>query len=113
MKFNLKKPCKDCPFRKDSLKGWLGKERASEVANYANNDKTFPCHKTTRGKESSEQQCAGALLLSKKQGKLNNNWLFRFAQRIGLFKANELSGEELIFDNEEEMSEHHSSKFLK
>lgn len=33
LKLYMKKtPCKDCPFRKDSLVGWLGEKRAKQIA---------------------------------------------------------------------------------
>ena len=37
----VKKPCSNCPFRKDSLKGWLGEERMQEIVNAD----SFTCHK--------------------------------------------------------------------
>ncbi|WP_045860351.1 hypothetical protein [Teredinibacter purpureus] len=36
-----KKPCPDCPFRKDSLEGWLGKARMTEILS----EDSFVCHK--------------------------------------------------------------------
>lgn len=34
MKFNIKRPCTNCPFRKDRpmQRGWLGYDRAKEIA---------------------------------------------------------------------------------
>ena len=28
----MQTPCNNCPFRKDSLKGWLGSERMTEIS---------------------------------------------------------------------------------
>jgi hypothetical protein len=41
----IQTPCKDCPFRKDSLKGWLGSEQMTEILEAD----SFVCHKTTKG----------------------------------------------------------------
>ena len=47
MDFKLTKPCGNCPFRYDSLKGWLGEERAEEISTaLIDQDLTFSCHKT-------------------------------------------------------------------
>lgn len=40
----VKKPCKDCPFREDSMEGWLGKARAKEIAEA----QSFVCHRQYR-----------------------------------------------------------------
>lgn len=50
---NIKSPCKDCPMRKDSLRGWLGKERMQEIMQ----SDSFVCHKDT------SKQCAGHMLI--------------------------------------------------
>ncbi len=114
MNFNLKKPCKTCPFRKDCPKKWLGKERASEVANYAFEDKTFSCHKTTGVETGTEKpiqehsQCAGAMLLLEKEQGIDSNMMFRLATHIFGFNPDSLQGYELVFDTREEMIKHHS-----
>lgn len=58
--FKLKRPCKDCPFRKDlspHLKGWLGKERAEGIAfDTFKTGQSFPCHKTTSLGEHDERE---------------------------------------------------------
>lgn len=47
MNFDLKKPCAKCPFRTDCLKGWLGEERAEEIATgITEEQQTFSCHET-------------------------------------------------------------------
>ena len=87
-----KKPCKDCPFRKDSLKGWLGAKRAKEVSEAD----SFVCHKNK------ELQCSGGMLLNKE-----NNSFYRLMEFTK--KTHILSGEEQIFESREEMIEHHSN----
>lgn len=116
MKFNLKKPCNNCPFRKNSQQGWLGEERADEVANYAFQDSTFACHKTTgveKGKEiptDEHSQCAGAMILLDKEQGIYSNMLFRLANRLFNFNPNQLEGYDLVFDNRQEMIEHHAKE---
>lgn len=41
-----KKPCDDCPFRKNSLPGWLGPHSVEEFVQYYQMDYPYPCHKT-------------------------------------------------------------------
>lgn len=61
MKFDLKKPCKDCPFIKGT-KMILRKGRMEEIAESTKHDlNIFPCHKTTDGKREDYQACMGAL----------------------------------------------------
>ena len=51
------KPCKECPFRRKSLSGYLGNNEPREFAIAANHDGNFPCHMTMGKKR--EAQCAG------------------------------------------------------
>ncbi len=85
-----KNPCKDCPFRKDSIKGWLGKQRMTEIIQ-AN---SFVCHKKTN------LQCAGHMLLNGEQ-----NEFVQLAKRLGLETG--IKGRELVFDNKNDCIEHH------
>jgi hypothetical protein len=43
-KYNQKKMCSDCPFRKKSIKGWLGPWTAEELQNMIHGENTFICH---------------------------------------------------------------------
>lgn len=119
--FKLRKPCSGCPFRKDCLKGWLGKARAEElVEEIIEGDGFFSCHKTVTydGEwdeeveaplEECNQFCAGALILAQKVGE-NANRNIRLALRLGLFTMEEMRGGELIFDTSEEFINHHSNE---
>lgn len=68
----MRKPCGNCPFRKDS-KGLkhLGRKRAEGIAIQSQED-GFVCHKTVdysieQGQmDSGRKQCAGSLILAKK-----------------------------------------------
>jgi len=87
---NMKKPCKDCPFRKDSLQGWLGKERMSEILSST----SFVCHKHT------DSQCAGHMLI-----KGDENEFVRLARRLNIDTG--LRGKELVFPTEQACIDHH------
>lgn len=72
--FSLKRPCKDCPFRKgEKMNESLGKERMEEIVNSLHEDKIFSCHKTIDYSKYDDDQkeyklqsenkfCAGAML---------------------------------------------------
>lgn len=89
---NVKKPCKNCPFRKDTLRGWLGSDRMTEILE----SQSFVCHKKT------DLQCAGHMLVNGQQ-----NDFVRLAGRLGI--KLDLSGAELVFDSAEECIQHHRS----
>ena len=63
MKTRLKEPCKDCPFKRRSIPGWLGPWTPEEVIAQVRHT-TFPCHKTIREGDNEDQleSCAGAAL---------------------------------------------------
>ena len=111
--FRVKKPCKDCPFRKDSLDRWLGKDRAQEIADSLERH-SFPCHKTvkygTKKPLKDTSYCAGAVLIQIKDiesgGQLGD--LLQIGERLGLFDRNTYSGGELIFDSFAEFVKHHT-----
>lgn len=46
-------PCNDCPWRRDSLNGWLGGHSAEEFVRIAGSDIPYACHTVMN------QQCAG------------------------------------------------------
>lgn len=116
MRFDLKKPCADCPFRTDCIPGWLGQARAEEIADalLGPPGKTFACHKTTRhGDEgqheqhSGEQHCAGALLLVEAVGFPNQ--MLQVAERLGVRDPAVLdrSAARLVFEDRESFMRHH------
>lgn len=47
------KACSDCPWRRDSLNGWLGGGTVDDFLHYAHTNTRYDCH-TIQG-----QQCAG------------------------------------------------------
>lgn len=126
--FKAKKPCKDCPFRKDSLGGWLGRSRAKDIIETLKNDGHFLCHKhvdysdesfseenedmkKTYKVKATDQFCAGALLLMQKEELLSANVLTRMGM-MGIFGDDKLypeklTGGDLIFHESEEFISHH------
>ena len=104
MKFDLKRPCANCPHRTDCLKGWLGRVRATEIAGYAQDSvsggKTFPCHKAT------DQQCAGSSILQEKLERPNQ--MLRIAERLGLYDFNAMDLQSPVFDSFEDFINHHT-----
>lgn len=87
---HIKKPCKDCPFRKDTLKGWLGEDATRDILRQS----SFVCHKKR------DHQCAGHMLL------VEHNAFAQIASRMGYTLA--LSGREQVFDSPEDCIAHHS-----
>lgn len=125
MEFKLKRPCANCPYRKDCPPGWLTAARAAELAaEVILGDKTFACHKTVNYEswreseeeagepleytyDGKEQFCAGALIMEKKCKK-GGNLSIRIGRMFGAFKYENLKGEELVFDSTAEFIQHHS-----
>lgn len=93
---NMKKPCANCPFRKDTIAGWLGTERMTEILNSG----SFVCHKTIRNKAADRKQCAGHMLM-----RGSANAFVREAEGRGILLV--LEGQELVFETEKECIEHH------
>lgn len=103
MKFSLKRPCKECPFLKG--KRYLHPERAESIANYAlKENKTFVCHKTIDASE--QQHCAGALIMSEKHGRPNA--MHQIAQRLGIYRPENLDLSADVYANAEDMMKGHA-----
>jgi len=107
MNFNLTKPCKDCPFRKD-VDSYLRKARVSELERVLVREQgTFTCHKTNdysdeevRETQKSEH-CAGAMILLEKIGRPNQ--MMRIAERCRAYDHRKLDMEAPVFDSFAEM----------
>lgn len=74
MKYELTKPCNNCPFRSDKLFP-LKPGRVKEILDSLMRRGEFPCHKTTQHdddgnyvKTETEQHCVGVLILLEKNG---------------------------------------------
>lgn len=86
----VKKPCKNCPFRKDAQKGWLGADRVRGLLE----ERSFLCHKNT------ELQCAGHMIMKKDENSIVAT-AKSFNMDIGL------KGADLVFESENDCIEHH------
>lgn len=95
----MKSPCANCPFRKDTLKGWLGEERMREILA----QKSFVCHKTINGEDADKKQCAGHMAI-----KGFDNDFVKLAHRLELGVS--VSNREEVFDSEQDCIEHHRRK---
>jgi hypothetical protein len=88
---SMKRPCNRCPFRKDTLEGWLGEQRMAGILSVD----TFVCHKKT------DKQCAGHTLIKGKE-----NTFVALADKLNL--DTQLGGQELVFDTKQECIDHHA-----
>lgn len=114
MLFDLAKTCSNmCPFRTDCLEGWLGEERALEIADSLVRS-AFPCHKTTQFDDEDgehvphvkEQHCAGALIVMEKMGQPSQ--MVRIAERLRMYDRNRLDMFQPVFDDLDEFVAHHA-----
>lgn len=129
MRYDLKTPCKDCPFLRNA---WifLPPARWREILkSLIEDNQTFTCHQTIDYEawhdagefvqDEGNQHCAGALIMLAKAGKLNNNMIFRMVahaddetlQRFGLNRL-DLDALDLAADviTLEELKSHGSNK---
>lgn len=105
---NKKKPCSNCPFLKTAQKGWLGKDRATEINEGVMNDKTFDCHKTTTNQKIENKICAGSLILLEKEKGLNSNFIIRLGIYLGLISEIPKTEFDKVFDSSKDFIENHS-----
>jgi len=97
-----KAPCKDCPFRTDSLKGWLGENRMEEILD----QESFVCHKTSNLEDHNKRQCVGHMTICKE-----SNVFVRTAHLMNI--PIEIRNTKVIFDNKQDLINHHSSSIDK
>ena len=114
LNLNLKRPCNECPFRKDTMFGWLGKRKATEIIDcIAGSDHgSFSCHKTNDFTESgvketeTTEHCAGALILLHKLG--SPNMAMRLGYLARKFNGKNLLDQDQVFDRSEDFIRHHA-----
>lgn len=114
MKFTLRRPCANCPFRTDCRQGWLGRKRATEIAtSITAHQKTFSCHKTNDfssgevEETENSQHCAGALVLLEKRNQPNQ--MMRIAERLGFYDRHKLDMAAPVFDSTKDFIKHHAA----
>ncbi|WP_121616827.1 hypothetical protein [Virgibacillus halodenitrificans] len=99
MKFDLKTPCKDCPFIKGSSTNiTLAEGRIEEIVDDIRDGMTFTCHKTLEKPKREQQHCGGALIFLEKESRPNQ--MMRIAERIGVYDHRKLNMEADLIDNE-------------
>lgn len=104
MRFDLRKPCKDCPFLVGSSTNIsLDEGRIEEIVKDLRDDMTFACHKTIKeytDKKVDEQHCGGALIFLERENNPNN--LMRVAERIGFYDRTKIDMDcKGLIDNDE------------
>jgi hypothetical protein len=112
MRFDIKRPCAHCPFRKD-VPGYLHRERASELARQLVDDDLswFACHETTgvkggkRVKRSDQSHCMGAAMVLWRQGM--PNVATRIALASKLLRVEDLNVSAPVFDSMDQFAKHH------
>jgi hypothetical protein len=121
MRFDLRKPCPQCPFR-PSAGSYLHPARAREIAEaVTKGNVTFTCHKTISGEIEDEdaddqvyrpghgdQMCAGATLFIEKCGV--SNQMLQIAERLGLRDPNRVIPIEDIYESVEDMERGHARR---
>jgi len=104
MKYDLKQPCANCPFRTD-IPPFLTPGRAKDILDTLTRQQgTFTCHKTAHslvGKGGQEQHCAGAMILLEKIGRPNQ--MMRIAERLRMYDHRQLNMDAPVFDSPADM----------
>lgn len=103
MKYNLKRPCSNCPFRSD-VHFPMTKARRRDIAkSILNRQETFSCHKTNEfcGDNAIEtqnsQHCAGAMVILEKMERPNQ--MMRIAERLGMYDRENLDMDSPVYDD--------------
>ena len=107
MRFNLSKPCRECPFATDGRFVGLGREMKAEIANQL---QVFPCHNTVDYSNVNEgefvaktEACAGFLLMHEHEGKPNQN--MQIARFFGLYDPSKMDMTAPVFKSRAEFVE--------
>lgn len=111
MRFDLKKPCGNCPFKSEGGIR-LHPGRAQDIGEMMESfdGGSFTCHKTSKHDGEGEaytandsQHCAGALIYAMKKDNFTQS--MRLAERLRIWDPNILEGFDEIIDDWEEMSD--------
>jgi hypothetical protein len=112
MKFDLRQPCVECPFRRKHPAGWLGPWDPKELMDFITTDGIFPCHRTIESDdrklvEPEMQQCAGAALFMNNSCKLHKDPFVATYQKLMRETATPAL-KASVFNWKHEFIEHHS-----
>ncbi|MBS4016807.1 MAG: hypothetical protein KGZ68_01100 [Dechloromonas sp.] len=112
MRTNLTEPCKECPFRRNSMPGWLGPWEPTDLL-AAIKVAPFPCHRTIKADISFDdprtakmELCAGAALF------LNNKMEKSRCPETAAYQRG-LATDDTVFATDAELLEHHGSAPVK
>jgi len=112
VKFDLRKPCKQCPFRRTSARGWLGPWSPTDLL-LSLKSTPFPCHLTIKEDNQSVddpslQGCAGAAIFLNQ--KIERSRCQETAQHQDLCKDDPVSKEAApgVFNWSQEFIDHHT-----
>lgn len=117
MNFDLRTPCKNCPFSRRQ-RGFLTAARAAEILEgITTGDGTFSCHKTVEYGEGDGEDtpgedgpntfhCAGALIFLEKLEMPNQ--MMRIAERLGYYDRFALDMSADVVESGEEFIRHHA-----
>jgi hypothetical protein len=108
LKVALKKPCDECPFRRKSLRGWLGPWNVEELL-FALGRQVFPCHKTIRSDDTPVEEmtsCAGAAIFLNNKVEWSRHPINQRHQE--LVKDVPVEVRESVFANGDEFRAHHA-----
>lgn len=98
MKFDLKTPCKDCPFIKDSSTNLtLSEGRIDGIVEDIRNGMSFTCHKTLDKPDNEQQHCGGAMIFLERENRPNQ--MMRIAERIRIYDYKKLDMDANIIDD--------------
>jgi hypothetical protein len=108
MKFDLRKPCNNCPFRTDIV-FTLAQARVEQIVHAITElDQTFACHKHLKNDDDgfniphkNDQHCAGAMILLERIHRPNQ--MMRIAERVGLYDRHKLDMSAPVFGSADEM----------
>lgn len=113
--YGLTSPCDQCPFRRD-VPGFLREGSVREIETTLERAE-FHCHKTLdysgdeedgEGRETPRtKHCAGALIMLEKMEAPSQ--MMRICERVDLYKPDELDMAAPVFDDFDEMAEHHAA----
>lgn len=108
MKPPCQKPCRECPFKRTSARGWLGDDTPEGFMATTMADTEMPCHMTVdyedkknwRENLSNATQCAGAAIFFANIAKMSRD---RSRGQLPRNKA-------LVFSHPQEFVDHHTLK---
>lgn len=113
MRFDLKEPCRVCPFRRAAVPGWTGAATPEEFIDATLDDATMPCHQTVNYEEnwwqaemlhpdSTVQHCAGARIFYRNQCKRSREPIVATADAVSRPQPSAA-----VFKTRAEFLEHH------